>query len=235
MCGRLNVISDPLSQFLMDVLGVQYHGEDHYNLAPMSRVPILIQSEQKETEVLPMQWWLVPYWANTPSTKYSMFNARSETAAQSPAFKESYKKRRCLIPVSAYFEWTSNKGIKVPSMIRPKHDKGLFLAGLWDRWEKGSESIESFTVLTTEACAGLVQIHKRQPVMLNSEEALRWLDCEIPTQELESLLRPRLSVELELVPVSTYVNNSTNQGQECMESIGASKMLGKESSKGILH
>ena len=110
MCGRLNVVSDPLSQFLMDVLGVQYNGEDHYNLAPMSRVPILIQSEQKETEVLPMQWWLVPYWANTPSTKYSMFNARSETAAQSPAFKEPYKKRRCLVPISAYFEWTTNKG-----------------------------------------------------------------------------------------------------------------------------
>ena len=73
MCGRLNVISDPLSEFLMDVLGVQYNGEDHYNLAPMSRVSILIQREQKETEVLPMQWWLVPYWANTPSTKYSMF------------------------------------------------------------------------------------------------------------------------------------------------------------------
>ncbi len=120
-------------------------------------------------------------------------------------------------------------------MIRPKHDKGLFLAGLWDRWEKGSESIESFTVLTTEACEGLVQIHKGKPVMLNSEEALSGLDCEIPTQELESLLRPRLSVELELVPVSTYVNNSTNQGQECMEAIGASKLLGKESSKGMLH
>ena len=173
MCGRLNVISDPLSQFLMDVLGVQYDGEDHYNLAPMSRVPILIQSEQKETEVLPMQWWLVPHWANTPSTKYSMFNARSETAARSPAFKEPYNKRRCLIPVSAYFEWTNIKGKKVPSMIRPKLDKGLFLAGLWDRWEKGSELIESFTVLTTEACEGLAQVHKRQPVMLNSKEALK--------------------------------------------------------------
>ena len=235
MCGRLNVVSDPLSQFLMDVLGVQYDGEDNYNLAPMSRVPILVQREQTEIEVLPMQWWLVPYWANTPSTKYSMFNARSETAARSPAFKEPYNKRRCLIPVSAYFEWTNIKGKKVPSMIRPKLDKGLFLAGLWDRWEKGSELIESFTVLTTEACEGLAQVHKRQPVMLNSEEALKWIDLEIPTQELESLMRPRLPVELELIPVSTYVNKSTNQGQECMESIGASKVLREESSKGILH
>ena len=235
MCGRLNVVSDPLSQFLMDVLGVEYDGEDNYNLAPMSRVPILVQSEQKETEVLPMQWWLVPYWANTPSTKYSMFNARSETAARSPAFKEPYNKRRCLIPVSAYFEWTNIKGKKVPFMIRSKLDKGLFLAGLWDRWEKGSELIESFTVLTTEACEGLAQVHKRQPVMLNSEEALKWIDLEIPTQELESLMASRLPVELELIPVSTYVNNSTNQGQECMESIGASKVLREESSKGILH
>ena len=235
MCGRLNVVSDPLSQFLMDVLGVQYDGEDNYNLAPMSRVPILVQREQTGIEVQPMQWWLIPYWADTSSTKYSMFNARSETAARSPAFKEPYNKRRCLIPVSAYFEWTNIKGRKVPSMIRPKLDKGLFLAGLWDRWEKGSELIESFTVLTTEACEGLAQVHKRQPVMLNSEEALKWIDLEIPTQELESLMRPRLPVELELIPVSTYVNNSTNQGQECMESIGASKVLREESSKGILH
>ena len=71
--------------------------------------------------------------------------------------------------------------------------------------------------------------------MLSSEEALRWLDSETPTQELESLMRSRLSVELELVPVSTYVNNLINQGQECMESIGASKLLRRESSKGILH
>ena len=198
----------------------------------MSRVPILIQRE-KETEVLPRNGGLFLIGRIPPLTNIRCSMRDQKTP--SPAFKEPYKKRRCLIPVSAYFEWTTNKGIKVPSMIRPKHDKGLFLAGLWDRWEKGSESIESFTVLTTEACEGLVQIHKRQPVMLNSEEALRWLDCEIPTQELESLLRPRLSVELELVPVSTYVNNSTNQSQECMESIGASKLLGKESSKGILH
>ena len=91
------------------------------------------------------------------------------------------------------------------------------------------------SVLTTKACEGLAQIHKRQPVMLSSEEALRWLDSEIPTQELESLMRSRLSVELELVPVSTYVNNSTNQGQECMQPIGARKLLQKKSSKGILH
>ena len=71
--------------------------------------------------------------------------------------------------------------------------------------------------------------------MLNSEEALKWIDLEIPTQELESLMGSRLPVELELIPVSTYVNSSTNQGQECMESIGASKVLREESSKGILH
>ena len=235
MCGRLNVVSDPLSRYLIDVLGVEYNGEDNYKLSQMSRVAILVKREQTGIEVQPMQWWLIPYWADASSTKYSMFNARSETAARSPAFKEPYNKRRCLIPVSAYFEWTNVKGRKVPSMIRPKLDKGLFLAGLWDRWEKGSELIESFTVLTTEACEGLAQIHKRQPVMLNSEEALKWIDLEIPTQELESLMRPRLPVELELIPVSTYVNNSTNQGQECMESIGASKLLRKESSKGILH
>ena len=235
MCGRLNVVSDPLSQFLMDVLGVKYDGEDNYNLAPMSRVPILVQREQTGIEVQPMHWWLIPYWADASSTKYSMFNARSETAARSPAFKEPYNKRRCLIPISAYFEWTNIKGKKVPFMIRSKLDKGLLLAGLWDRWEKGSELIASLTVLTTEAGEGLAQVHKRQPVMLNSEEALKWIDLEIPTRELESLMRPRLPVELELIPVSTYVNKSTNQGQECMESIGASKLLREESSKGILH
>ena len=64
MCGRLNVVSDPLSQFLMDVLGVQYDGEDNYNLAPMSQVPILVQREQTGIEVQPMQWWLIPYWAD---------------------------------------------------------------------------------------------------------------------------------------------------------------------------
>ena len=114
MCGRLNVVSDPLSQFLMDILGsntmvkiIQPSSHESGTYLDSKRA----KGNRSSANAMVACSLLDEY----PSTKYSMFNARSETAAQSPAFKEPYKKRRCLVPISAYFEWTTNKGIKVPS------------------------------------------------------------------------------------------------------------------------
>ncbi len=99
MCGRFNVTSDPLSQLLMERVGMRYTGQDNFNLAPTETVSVLRLGADGEPQRVPMRRWLTPLWAKELSTKYSMFNAKSETAAKSPAFKTPYQKRRCVEPI----------------------------------------------------------------------------------------------------------------------------------------
>ena len=131
MCGRFNVTSDPLSQLLMDLVGIAHPGPDNLNLAPTESVQVLRSTAEGGIELVPMRWWLTPFWAKELTTKYAMFNAKSETAAKSPAFKEPFKKRRCVVPISGFYEWCRQQGQKVPYFIVPQDSEGLLLAGLW--------------------------------------------------------------------------------------------------------
>lgn len=222
MCGRFNVSSEPLSQLLLDMVGLRYTGQDNFNLAPTETVEVLRLDEQGNPQLVPMRWWLTPYWAKEMSTKYSMFNAKSETAHKSAAFKAPYAKRRCVVPVSGFYEWCRQNNQKLPYFITPHEADGMLLAGLWDAWrnKEADEELLSFTVLTTAAAEGLAFVHNRQPVMLSIEEAKLWLDMSVPTDELTHLFKPRVAVELDAVPVSTYVNNARNKDARCTQAIG---------------
>ena len=169
-----------------------------------------------------MRWWLTPFWAKELSTKYSMFNAKSETAAKSPAFKTPYQKRRCVVPVSGFYEWCRKNNQKLPYLIQARADSGLLLAGLWDAWQNkdNNEELLSFTILTTAASSGMEFVHHRQPVLLSIEEARLWLDMHQPTDELTYLFDARIPVALDAVPVSTYVNNARHKDARCIEPIG---------------
>ncbi len=223
MCGRFNITSDPLAKFLMALVGVSYPGQDNFNLAPTETVHVLRLDAQGQPEMVPMRWWLTPFWAKELSTKYSMFNAKSETAAKSPAFKTPYAKRRCVVPVSGFYEWCRQNNQKLPYFIKPQQDAGLLLAGLWDSWRQpeSDEELLSFTILTTAANPELAFVHHRQPVFLDHSAAKQWLDMDIPTSELEDLFDSRLPVPLEVVPVSTHVNNARHKDARCAQPIGA--------------
>ena len=222
MCGRFNVTSDPLSQLLMDLVGMTHTGPDNFNLAPTETVEVLRIGPDGEPQLVPMRWWLTPFWTKELSTKYSMFNAKSETAAKSAAFKEPYQKRRCVVPITGFYEWCRENGQKVPYFIVPEEHDGLLLAGLWDRWRnrESNEELLSFTILTTAANDEMSFVHHRQPVMLSKDEALAWLDVEKPTADLEYLFSSRLPMSLEAIPVSTHVNNARNKDERCVQAIG---------------
>ena len=224
MCGRFNVTSDPLSQFLMSLFGLNYTGTDNLNLAPTETVEVLRIGPDGDPQLVPMRWWLTPFWAKELSTKYSMFNAKSETAAKSAAFKEPYLKRRCVVPITGFYEWCRENGQKVPYFVVPEEHEGLLLAGLWDRWRnrESEEELLSFTILTTAANDDMRFVHHRQPVMLSPDEALAWLDVDKPTVDLEYLFASRLPMSLEAIPVSTHVNNARNKDDRCVQSIGQS-------------
>ena len=222
MCGRFNVTSDPLAQFLMDWVGMPHPGPDNLNLAPTESVHVLRVNDEGELQLVPMRWWLTPFWAKELSTKYSMFNAKSETAAKSPAFREPYRKRRCVVPISGFYEWCRENNKKVPYYISAEGHKAMLLAGLWDKW-RGSESgdeLYSFTILTTDAHDSMRFVHHRQPVMLSLDEAKLWLDTTVVTAELEYLFAQRLPMSLEALPVSTHVNNARNKDARVVQAMG---------------
>lgn len=222
MCGRLNVTDDPLSALLMEIVGMPHPGPFDSNIAPTADVGVIRLSELGEPELVPMRWWLTPHWAKEMSTKYSMFNAKSETLHKSPAFRQPFASRRCVVPVSGFYEWAKRSGGKAPYYLHPKEHAGLLLAGLWDRWSErdGGEVVESFTIVTTSAHDQLSFVHHRQPVMLSLGEAQMWLDTQSDREALSKLFEPHLPMALEALPVSSYVSNARNKGERCIEAVG---------------
>ena len=197
-------------------------GPDNLNLAPTELVHVLRLNDDGEPQLVPMRWWLTPFWAKEVSTKYSMFNAKSETAAKSPAFKEPYRKRRCVVPISGFYEWCRENNQKVPYYISAEDDNALLLAGLWDKWRnrESGDALYSFTILTTDAHESMRFVHHRQPVMLSLDEAKLWLDTTVATDELEYLFAQRLPMSLEALPVSTHVNNARNKDARVVQAMG---------------
>ena len=237
MCGRFNVTSDPLSKLLMQLVGMPYTGSDNLNLAPTEMVDVLRLGQDGEPELVPMRWWLTPFWAKELTTKYAMFNAKSETAHKSPAFKEPFRKRRCVVPITGFYEWCRQNNQKVPYFIVPEHEDGLLLAGLWDSWrnkeanEGMGETLLSFTILTTAAHDAMKFVHHRQPVMLSLDEAKAWLDMDVATSELDYLFASRLPMELSAIPVSTHVNNARHKDARCAQPLGAAVPISSQPSQ----
>lgn len=229
MCGRINISSSPLAELFLEWLGElpgpELYPEDVYNVAPTEQVPVVRRNREGKKEAVAMRWWLTPYWSREVSTRYSMFNAKAETLSTSRAFAEPFQRRRCVVPIAGFYEWAKEDGKKLPYYIRPSDDRGLLLAGIWDRWRGEEQTVESFAVVTTAVNDALAFIHNRQPVLLDREAAERWLDPETDTDDLQALLGSRLPDELEVIPVSTYVSNSRNAGPRCIEPIGKSVVV----------
>ena len=150
----------------------------------------------------------VPFWAKDTKIGYKTINARSETLASKPAFRAAFKKRRCLVPASGYFEWQQANG-KQPYNICLE-DRGLFaFAGLWEQWEREKETLETFTIATTDASEQVRQIHDRMPVIIPKTDYSTWLESDDP-DALQALLKPHEIAGLMSYPVSKRVSNARN-------------------------
>jgi putative SOS response-associated peptidase YedK len=232
MCGRFNVSSSPLSDLLIELVGLTHPGPDNFNAAPTETITVLRMDADQQPELVPMRWWLTPYWAKAMSSKYSMFNAKSETVEKSPAFREPYRKRRCVVPVSGFYEWARSDNQKLPYYLTPHVDPGMLLAGIWDRW-RNTESgvvVESFAVLTCPANEQLKFVHNRQPVMLSIGDTHRWLDPQSAVDTFKDFFASRVPVELAAIPVSSYVNNARHKDARCFDPIGAALSIAADRS-----
>lgn len=210
MCGRLNISNDEKMHHLLGSMGVDF-GEFpvRYNIAPTDQVPVIHNWEGKRI-ISDMRWWLVPHWSGGPSTKFSMFNARSETLDKSRAYQGSFRHKRCVIPVSSYIEWQRFDDQKRPFSFS-RADGALSLAGLWDYWSDGIEHILSCSVITTAASDDMRLYHKRMPVMLDDEGSECWLNEKQDAATLKALFNYGLPYTLGVSELDQRVNLSTNK------------------------
>jgi putative SOS response-associated peptidase YedK len=187
-----------------------------YNIAPTQPVVAVRPGERAGREARMLRWGLVPFWAKDLAMGSRMINARGETVAEKPAFRQAFRRRRCLIPADGFYEWQKVPGGKQPWYISARGEGPLAFAGLWERWDKrGTETpVESCTIVTTAANATLAPLHDRMPVILDPAAWDAWLGADTPSAELRDLLRPAPDGLLAARTVSRRVNSPANDGPE---------------------
>lgn len=234
MCGRYVSASSP--QQIADYFGAASVtealvddplAEPNYNVAPTVSVPAL-RHDDGERHLDVFRWGLIPSWAKSKSIGAKMINARSETVSTKNAFRAAAKRRRCIIPADAFYEWTAvtnpagGKPLKQPWCIMRTDGDPFAFAGLFEVWkdpeaEDEDARIYSCSILTQEANEAMSPIHDRMPVMVAPHRWDAWLDRENEDiGGLLNVLEPVPSELLEIYPVSTAVNNSRSRGAELL-------------------
>lgn len=223
MCGRFNVIDSPGLQQLLQDLGIDLKLPTAVNVAPTESIALVRRTDDCQ-ELDFARWWLTPSWASEVSQKYSMFNARSESLAKSPAFRGPFKSQRGLVPMSSFIEWRKEGTVKQPWQIGTATG-ALAVAALWDVWEKGGEPLMSCTLVTTAAAPAFEPWHSRMPVVLDAREQERWLDNTQVIPANDPLFASRLKVPLQLTPLDRAVSNARNKEVALLEPVGEAVWL----------
>jgi putative SOS response-associated peptidase YedK len=218
MCGRYRLSRrKQLVEEYFDASG----GEDwspRYNIAPTQSIPIIRQHPKEPHRVLSLvRWGLIPSWAKDMCGAAGMVNARSETAATKPAFRDPMKFRRCLVPADGFYEWLRKEKIKQPFCFAVNDGELFAFAGLWDRWRDPSgQWMKSCSILTTTPNAVTAAVHDRMPVILRKDDYDLWLDPGMTNVEaLADLLKPVDARSMRSYPVSSRVNQAQNDDPEC--------------------
>lgn len=225
MCGRYSLYADYqtlLERFAIEETAVEETDYTaSYNVAPSQEVLAVVNDGTKNRLGF-LKWGLVPPWAKDEKIGYKMINARAETAAEKPSFRQAFKKKRCLIIADSFYEWRRTDEGKQPMLIKMKSDEPFAFAGLWESWKSpDGKVINSCTILTTEANELMGTIHDRMPVILSKEGEKIWLDPkEHDPQVLGELLKPFNPQEMEAYEVSDAVNSPKHNGPELIEKVG---------------
>jgi putative SOS response-associated peptidase YedK len=208
MCGRYTLSTRRLECAEKALHSVFPGMAPRYNIAPSQDVPIIRESPDGKYELVMVRWGLIPRWSKEPKTEYSTINARAETVAIKPVFRDAFRRRRCLIPADGFYEWKKEGTAKQPFHIRMKGGEDFAFAGLWEHWRGENQGILSCSIIVTEANDVLRPIHDRMPVILDPADYAFWLNPEQrDTAALAGLLKPHPAGAMEAVPVSRRVNS----------------------------
>jgi putative SOS response-associated peptidase YedK len=219
MCGRYRL--SRRKQILAEHFDANPFDDDwapRYNIAPTQPVPVIRQHPKEPQRILSlMRWRLIPSWSKDASASASMINARSETAAAKPAFRDSMKFRRCIVPADGFYEWRRIGGAKQPFCFEVNDGELFAFAALWDGWkDPDGQWIKSCSILTTTPNAVTSQVHDRMPAILRRDDYDLWLDPGMTNADAVSdLLKPFAAHLMRAYPVSTRINGVQNDDAEC--------------------
>lgn len=220
MCGRY-VVTTP-GEVLAELfeLDEKPHLEPRFNVAPTQEVAIVRRrADGDRREWARVRWGLVPFWAKEKAIGHKLINARGETLAEKPAFRDAFKKRRCLVPADGFYEWQRLDGRKQPWLLRLRGGAPFAFAGLWSTWKDPAdgEPLETCTLVTTTPNELVATVHDRMPVILPWERHADWLTPDAAPDALATLLVPYPASEMEAYPVSTWVNSPAHDDAKCLE------------------
>jgi putative SOS response-associated peptidase YedK len=217
MCGRFTLhrpardVADNFGLFIVPWI------TPHYNIAPTQSILTVRADGNGVREGALLRWGLVLPWADSQSSGPPLFNARSETAPDKPAFRGALKSRRCLVPADGFFEWKVEGKGKVPHYFRHAEDRLLAFAGLWECWEREGQVVESVAILTTGANELVRPLHDRMPVILPAEVHALWLDpARKDVRQLQELLVPFPAEAMSVYPVGSVVSSVKNDSEQCI-------------------
>lgn len=211
MCGRFTLTTE--IQQLRDHFSagntVKFHPS--FNISPASNIPI-VRQEDGDCRLSLCHWGLIPNWSK-PENKYKAINARAETLAEKPFFRDAFKQRRCLIPATGFYEWKKINGGKQAYYFYLKNNKLFAFAGLWESWRGPDQTIESCAIVTTAANITVQPVHDRMPVILEPQNYAEWLQNGTP-----ELLHP-FTGAIECHAVGSAVNNPRNDQKSLIDPV----------------
>lgn len=225
MCTRYVLLKEHLRELLAR-LGLEANPDfvSRYNIAPGSWIPaVRTPHHGLKHATVSLRWGLVPSWAKTAESATQLVNARAETVASKPSFREALRKRRCLIPATGFYEWEHRGSTKRPWLFRRRDEQPFAFAGLWELWRApDGGTLETCAIVTTEPNDLMRPIHDRFPVMITPENFGLWLDQSVTDPDaLAPLCRAPLSETVSATAVSRYMSNVRHEGPKCLMPAGA--------------
>ena len=218
MCGRFAFYSPTEAAAALFGVAGSLDVEPRYNIAPTQYVAAIRNAQQGERELVMLRWGLVPFWAKDPSIGNRMINARAETVAEKPSYRNAYKHRRCIVLADGFYEWRKQGNAKTPYFISLESGQPFALAGLWEDWtdRDSGESLQTTTLITTDANDFMSQLHHRMPVILEAVTATDWLaGSNDLLDDVDAMTPP-----LQAWPVDRRVNNARNESEELIRAAG---------------
>ena len=218
MCGRFAFYSPTEAAAALFGVSGAVDVQPRYNIAPTQYVAAIRNGEDEQREIVKLRWGLVPFWAKDPSIGNRMINARAETVAEKPAYRAAYRHRRAIVLADGFYEWKREGDTKTPYFITLDSGEPFALAGLWEHWtdKETGETIDSATLLTTEANPFIKALHHRMPVILDTARADDWLGGSEDLLGTAAEEAPKLAAW----PVDRRVNNARNEGESLLQPVG---------------
>ena len=225
MCGRF-VSATPSAQVaaFFEAEPLEFDLVPEFNVAPTSDIHVVVEDDSGR-HLRAMYWGLVPPWAKDASGSSRLINARSETVAEKPSFRSAFARRRCLVPVDGFFEWTTVPGRlrKQPMFIHSSAGDMLAFAGIWEFWHPPDATEDrglfSCSILTCAANGAISAIHDRMPVIVARGDWTTWMTAPAGDGRLADLMVPVAESLLTMHPVSTEVNSARNHGSHLVEPV----------------